>query len=153
MTQKRSEHGPSMEDEDGHFGERVAGSYEQPARDMFEPSVLEPAVDMLADLADSGRALELGIRTGRIALPLARRGIPVHGIELSRDERLCRLNAKVSQQGGAEQNTGFAVEYTLDGADLAQQPVEVAQRVGAELGNQVPATIGRVKCPHFRKAA
>lgn len=88
MTQKRSELGPSMEDEDGHFGERVAGSYEQPARDMFEPSVLGPAVDMLADLADladSGRALELGIGTGRIALELARRGIPVHGIELSRD--------------------------------------------------------------------
>jgi tRNA1(Val) A37 N6-methylase TrmN6 len=85
MTQKRSELGPSMEDEDGHFGERVAGSYEQPATDMFEPSVLGPAVDMLADLADSGRALELGIGTGRIALELARRGIPVHGIELSRD--------------------------------------------------------------------
>jgi 16S rRNA A1518/A1519 N6-dimethyltransferase RsmA/KsgA/DIM1 with predicted DNA glycosylase/AP lyase activity len=74
-----------MEEQDGHFGERVAGSYEQPARDMFEPNVLEPAVDMLADLADSGRALELGIGTGRIALELARRGIPVHGIELSRD--------------------------------------------------------------------
>jgi 16S rRNA A1518/A1519 N6-dimethyltransferase RsmA/KsgA/DIM1 with predicted DNA glycosylase/AP lyase activity len=40
---------------------------------------------VLADLAGSGRALELGIGTGRIALELARRGIPVHGIELSRD--------------------------------------------------------------------
>ena len=82
-----------MEDEDGHFGERVAASYDESARDMFEPSVLEPAVDVLADLAGSGRALELGIGTGRIALPLTQRGIQVHGIELSR-AMVARLRAK-----------------------------------------------------------
>jgi SAM-dependent methyltransferase len=93
MPQRSSEYGPSMEDEDGHFGEGVAVSYDESAADMFEPGVLEPAVDVLADLAGSGRALELGIGTGRIALPLARRGVPVHGIELSR-AMVARLRAK-----------------------------------------------------------
>ncbi len=51
---------------------------------MFEPDVVDAAVDVLAELAGAGRALELGIGTGRIALPLARRGVPVHGIDLSR---------------------------------------------------------------------
>ena len=51
---------------------------------MFEPDVVDPAVELLAGLAGSGRALELGVGTGRIALPLARRGVPVHGIDLSR---------------------------------------------------------------------
>src|ERR1035438_4573596 len=82
-----------MEDEDGYFGRRVAASYDESAVAMFEPGVLQPAVEVLADLAGSGRALELGIGTGRIALPLARRGIPVHGIELSR-AMVARLRAK-----------------------------------------------------------
>jgi SAM-dependent methyltransferase len=73
-----------MNDEDGFFGERVAASYDVSSADMFEPGIVEPAVDVLAELAGRGRALELGIGTGRLALPLARRGIPVHGIELSR---------------------------------------------------------------------
>ena len=50
---------------------------------LFDPQVVEPAVSFLADLAGAGRALELGIGTGRLALPLSRRGIRVHGIELS----------------------------------------------------------------------
>jgi SAM-dependent methyltransferase len=82
-----------MEDEDGFFGGRSAASYDESAVAMFEPGVLEPAVEVLADLAGSGRALELGIGTGRIALPLARRGIPVDGIELSR-AMIARLRAK-----------------------------------------------------------
>jgi SAM-dependent methyltransferase len=73
-----------MNDEDGYFGERVASSYDESSADMFEPGIVEPAIDVLAELAGRGRALELGIGTGRLALPLARRGIPVHGIELSR---------------------------------------------------------------------
>ena len=82
-----------MEDEEGYFGGRVAASYDESAVAMFEPGVLEPAVEALADLAGSGRALELGVGTGRIALPLARRGIPVYGIELSR-AMIARLRAK-----------------------------------------------------------
>jgi SAM-dependent methyltransferase len=65
---------------------------------MFDPAALDPVVDFLADLAGSGRALELGIGTGRVALPLARRGVPVHGIELSR-AMAARLHAK---PGGAD---------------------------------------------------
>jgi len=70
--------------DDGHFGERVAARYDETSAGMFDPAVVDPAVDLLAELAGGGRALELGIGTGRIGLPLARRGVPVHGIELSR---------------------------------------------------------------------
>jgi SAM-dependent methyltransferase len=69
--------------DDGSFDERVAARYDETADDMFHMDVVEPIVDLLAEFADEGRALELGIGTGRIALPLSRRGIPVHGIELS----------------------------------------------------------------------
>src|SRR5881392_3707452 len=60
---------------------------------MFDPAIVEPAVDFLAELAGDGRALELGIGTGRIALPLAARGVPVHGIDLSA-AMVARLRAK-----------------------------------------------------------
>lgn len=65
---------------------------------MFDPGIVGPVVDFLAGLAGEGRALELGIGTGRIALPLAARGVPVHGIELSR-AMVERLRAK---PGGEE---------------------------------------------------
>ena len=70
--------------EDGYFDERVAARYDESAADMFDPAVVDPALDVLAGLAGDGRALELGIGTGRIALPLAARGVSVHGIDLSR---------------------------------------------------------------------
>src|SRR4029450_13749001 len=60
---------------------------------MFAPAAIDPVVDFLVDLAGEGRALELGIGTGRIALPLAERGVPVHGIDLS-EEMVARLRAK-----------------------------------------------------------
>jgi SAM-dependent methyltransferase len=78
---------------DGYFDERVAARYDESAADMFDPVVVEPAVDFLAEVAGTARALELGIGTGRIALPLARRGVPVHGIELS-NAMVARLRAK-----------------------------------------------------------
>jgi len=81
-----------------HFGEDVAARYDEATGDMFVPAVVEPAVDLLAGLAGDGAALELGIGTGRIALPLARRGVPVHGIDLS-GAMVARLRAK---PGGAE---------------------------------------------------
>jgi predicted TPR repeat methyltransferase len=73
-----------MHDEDGYFGENVAATYDESAADMFRPDAVVSAVDVLAELAGDGRALELGIGTGRIGLPLAGRGIPVHGIDMSR---------------------------------------------------------------------
>jgi SAM-dependent methyltransferase len=76
-----------------HFGEQVAARYDEQSAEMFDPAVVDPAVDFLADLAGQGAALELGIGTGRIALPLARRGIRVHGIDLS-EAMVARLRAK-----------------------------------------------------------
>ena len=72
-----------MPGDDGYFDEGVAARYDESSAEMFDPAVVEPVVDLLAELAGDGRALELGIGTGRIALPLARRGVPVQGIELS----------------------------------------------------------------------
>jgi SAM-dependent methyltransferase len=66
-----------------YFDERIATSYEAKWPELFEPAVVDPAVNFLHDLAGTGAALELGIGTGRIALPLSRRGRRVHGIELS----------------------------------------------------------------------
>ncbi|GGX39859.1 class I SAM-dependent DNA methyltransferase [Streptomyces noursei] len=73
-----------MDDEDGYFGKSVAATYDDASAGMFAPGVVDPTVDFLARLAGRGRALELGVGTGRIALPLARRGVPVHGIDMSR---------------------------------------------------------------------
>ena len=66
-----------------YFDERIAKGYDAASTELFDPAAVGPAVDFLADLADGGAALELGIGTGRIALPLSRRGVRVHGIELS----------------------------------------------------------------------
>ena len=62
----------------------TAQRYDTPGSGMFASEVLEPTVEHLAKLAGSGRALEFAIGTGRVAVPLAARGIPVTGIELSR---------------------------------------------------------------------
>ncbi|MFF0742813.1 class I SAM-dependent DNA methyltransferase [Streptomyces sp. NPDC004111] len=70
--------------EDGYFGASVAATYDDPGSSAFAPEEVEATVDLLAGLAADGPALEFGIGTGRIALPLARRGVPVHGIDLSR---------------------------------------------------------------------
>ena len=82
-----------MDDADGYFGEAVAATYDDPSSEMFDPAVIEPTVDVLAGLAGSRRALEFAIGTGRIALPLARRGVQVHGIDMSR-AMVARLGAK-----------------------------------------------------------
>ena len=69
--------------DEGFFGERVAATYDERSADMFDPAVVTPVVDLLAGLAGRGRALEFGIGTGRIALPLAERGLTVAGIDSS----------------------------------------------------------------------
>jgi SAM-dependent methyltransferase len=76
-----------------HFGEEVAARYDDPSDPAFEPERVAATVDFLAGLARGGRALEFGIGTGRIALPLAERGVPVHGIDLS-TAMVDRLRAK-----------------------------------------------------------
>jgi SAM-dependent methyltransferase len=76
-----------------YFGERVAERYDKTSADMFDRAKVDPVVEFLAELASDGSALELGIGTGRIALPLAQRGIRVHGIDLS-EAMVARLRAK-----------------------------------------------------------
>jgi len=78
---------------DGYFDEPVAARYDESEAELFDPAVVGPIVDLLVELSGSGRALELGIGTGRVALPLGERGVPVHGIELSR-AMVARLRAK-----------------------------------------------------------
>jgi SAM-dependent methyltransferase len=82
---------------EGFFGERAASVYDDRAADMFDPGVVTPVVEMLANLAGEGRALEFGIGTGRIALPLADRGVRVDGIDNS-EAMVSRLRAKPGGQ-------------------------------------------------------
>jgi SAM-dependent methyltransferase len=98
---------------ENHFGERVAERYDESLADMFDPAVLDPAVAFLADLAQGGAALELGIGTGRIALPLSQRGIRVHGIDLS-EAMVAKLRAKPGGEGIGVTIGDFATA-TVDG--------------------------------------
>jgi SAM-dependent methyltransferase len=114
-----------MAEEDGYFGERVAARYDESSAERFEPSVVAAAVEVLAGLAGSGRALELGIGTGRIALPLAARGVAVHGIDLSR-AMVARLRAKPG---------GDAIGVTI--GDFATTRVDGAFRVAYLVFNTI----------------
>jgi len=78
---------------EGFFSERVASHYDERAAAMFDPAVVGPVVELLAGLAGEGRALEFAIGTGRIALPLGERGVPVAGIDSS-EAMVARLRAK-----------------------------------------------------------
>jgi SAM-dependent methyltransferase len=84
-----------MADLEDHFGADVAALYDESVADRFDRSVLEPTIDLLAELAGDGAVLELAIGTGRVALPLAARGISVSGIDLS-TAMVERLRAKES---------------------------------------------------------
>ncbi len=68
---------------ENYFGEDVAARYDESSGAMFDPRLLNLTVDLLAELAGAGRALEFAVGTGRVALPLAARGVRVSGIELS----------------------------------------------------------------------
>jgi SAM-dependent methyltransferase len=81
-----------------HFGDKVAARYDESSSDWFGTEVLDPTVEFLAELAGNGPALELGIGTGRVALPLAKKGIRVHGIDLSA-AMVARLRAKSGGDG------------------------------------------------------
>jgi SAM-dependent methyltransferase len=134
-----------MSGEDGYFGEHVAARYDESYCTMFEPECVDPIVDLLVELAGGGRALELGIGTGRIAVPLAQRGVPVHGIDLSQ-----AMVARLREKAGAEEigvtigdfataraDGAFAVAYLVFNTimNLRTQPEQVAcfQNVAAQL--------------------
>ncbi len=108
-----------------HFGERVAERFDERYAYQADPAVVDPMVDLLAELAGDGAALELGIGTGRIALPLAQRGVRVHGIDLS-EAMVERLRAKP----GAEQ-----IDVTV--GDFATTTVEGTFSVGYLVANTI----------------
>ncbi|HET9200380.1 MAG TPA: class I SAM-dependent methyltransferase [Dehalococcoidia bacterium] len=89
--------GPTITEMSGYdpasYGERIAPVYEEIHARLFAPEVVEPAVDCLAELAGGGPVLELGIGTGRIALPLAERRVEVHGVDAS-EAMVAKLRAK-----------------------------------------------------------
>ena len=95
-----------------YFGEAVAARYDDDSV-VFDPAVVDPVVDCLAELAGGGAALELGIGTGRIALPLAERGVPVYGIDLS-DAMVARLRAKPGSESISVTIGDFATTH-VDG--------------------------------------
>src|SRR2546423_3019382 len=75
------------------YGERWASVYDEWVARQTHISDAEVIADRLAELAGAGPALELAIGTGRVALPLAERGVEVHGIDAS--ERMVeKLRAK-----------------------------------------------------------
>jgi SAM-dependent methyltransferase len=132
--------------DDGFFDERVAARYDESVAERFDPEVLEPAVAFLAELAGGGRALELGIGTGRIALPLARRGVPVHGIDMSR-AMVARMRAKpggeqidvtIGDFASASVDDSFSLVYLVFNTiqNLTSQAVQVAcfRNAAAHLG-------------------
>jgi SAM-dependent methyltransferase len=97
-----------------YFDEEIAERYDADSPEMFDPSVFEPAVTFLADLAGAGAALELGIGTGRIALPLSARGVHVQGIDLS-PAMVAQLQAKPGTDNIAVTIGDFA-STRVDGA-------------------------------------
>jgi SAM-dependent methyltransferase len=75
------------------WGPEAAEVYDQSSQEVFDPAVLDPMVDLLAEHAGGGPALEFAIGTGRVALPLSARGLSVSGIDLS-PHMVERLRAK-----------------------------------------------------------
>jgi SAM-dependent methyltransferase len=130
---------------ENYFGEDVAARYDDPSDRMFAPSAITPVVDLLAELAGDGAALELGIGTGRIAVPLAQRGVRVHGIDLS-EAMVARLRAKpgaesigvtIGDFASTRVDGMFTVAYLVYNTinNLTTQDAQVAcfQNVGAHL--------------------
>ncbi|MEL6167346.1 MAG: class I SAM-dependent methyltransferase [Pseudomonadota bacterium] len=83
---------------DGYGPESFGQFYAQEYDTLHDPGTTDVSVDRIARLAGSGRVLELAVGTGRIALPLAERGIRIEGIEIS-PEMVAKLRTK---PGGAE---------------------------------------------------
>jgi SAM-dependent methyltransferase len=108
-----------------YFDDRVAAAYDATSPEMFDPTVLEPTVDFLAARAGGGAALELGIGTGRVALPLSQRGVRVHGIELSP-----AMAAELRKKPGAD-----AIDVTI--GDFAETRVEGSFRLAYLVFNTI----------------
>jgi SAM-dependent methyltransferase len=95
------------------WDERDASQYDATSAHMFDPRVLGPTVDFLADVAGGGAALEFAIGTGRVAIPLHQRGVPVYGIELS-SAMAAQLEAK-QEAAGIEVTIGSYTDTRVEG--------------------------------------
>jgi hypothetical protein len=128
-----------------YFDERIAKSYQAKWPELFEPAVVDPAVRFLAGLAGTGAALELGIGTGRLAVPLSRRGVRVHGIELSPD-MVAELRATpgsdgigvtvgdfTTVRGAGRFRLGYLVRNTIMNLTTQDGQVACFQNVAAQL--------------------
>ena len=131
--------------EDGYFDQRIAATYDEDNAPLFDAGVVGPTVDFLAALAGTGRALELASGTGRIAVPLAKRGVEVAGIELSR-AMTARLRAKpggdaipvtIGDMTKAKAGGTFRVAYllrnTIMNLTTRDAQVECFRNVGEQL--------------------
>ncbi len=128
--------------DDGIFDAAAAERYDESSAAMFAPEVLGPTVDFLAQLAGEGGALEFAIGTGRVAVPLAERGVDVSGIEISR-----AMVAKLREKPGSN-----GIDVVI--GDMASTTVEGAFRLVYLVFN----TIGNVETQQaqvavFRNAA
>jgi SAM-dependent methyltransferase len=108
-----------------YFDAPVARVYDTVWAEQFEPEFVDPSVRFLAELARDGAALELGIGTGRLALPLSARGVPVHGIELS-PEMIEQFRAKP----GAD---AYLVRNTIMNLTTQDEQVECFRNAAAHL--------------------
>jgi SAM-dependent methyltransferase len=128
-----------------YFDEPVAARFDERYADLAEPAVVDPMVDFLVERAGDGAALELGIGTGRIALPLARRGVRVHGIELS-EAMAARLRAKpgaeeigvtigdfASARVGGSFSIAYLVANTIMNLTTQEEQVACFRNVAAHL--------------------
>jgi len=103
-----------------HFAD-IAARYDESAWSMFDADVLGPTVDVLAELADDGAALEFAVGTGRVAMPLAARGVPVSGIELSTamaeqlraKDRAQRINVTIGDMATTRVDGVFRLVYLV----------------------------------------
>lgn len=86
-----------MVDQQNLWDAEAAQNYDTPGEGWFAANVLDPAVQVLTELADGGRAVEFAIGTGRVAVPLMEAGVEVSGIELSHT-MIARLREKVDAQ-------------------------------------------------------
>ena len=128
--------------DDGYFGKDVAATYDEDTASLSDPAVLAPTIDVLAQLAGTGAALELAIGTGRVALPLSQRGVEVHGIELS-EAMVARLRTK---PGGAELPVAIGDMATVD----LERSFSLVYLVFNTIGN-LTSQSAQVAC--FRNAA
>jgi SAM-dependent methyltransferase len=90
------------------FDEQIAPRYDEDSESMYRPDVLNPTVDFLEELVSDGTALEFGIGTGRVALPLSARGVSVHGIDIS-EPMLEQLRSKPGSEQIEITNGDFAI--------------------------------------------